>query len=83
MVSCCMFQICSGSAVNAVLGTQFAYLGELFPNHIRAKGICLGVSMISLLNIIWLQSAPTAFAYVSLLALLSPQPLSKLIKPQF
>jgi MFS family permease len=42
-------------------GTQFSYLGELFPTHLRAKGICLGVSTISLMNIIWLQSAPVAF----------------------
>ena len=42
-------------------GTQFSYLGEIFPTHLRAKGVCLGVSMISLMNIIWLQSAPTAF----------------------
>jgi hypothetical protein len=42
-------------------GPQFVYLGELFPTHLRAKGVCLGVSMISLLNIVWLQAAPTAF----------------------
>ncbi|KAK3109290.1 hypothetical protein LTR53_017614 [Teratosphaeriaceae sp. CCFEE 6253] len=42
-------------------GTQFSYLGEVFPTHIRAKGICLGVATISLMNIIWLQSAPIAF----------------------
>lgn len=42
-------------------GTQFAYIGEIFPTHLRAKGICLGVAMISLANIIWLQAAPTAF----------------------
>ncbi|TKA44871.1 hypothetical protein B0A54_03161 [Friedmanniomyces endolithicus] len=42
-------------------GTQFSYLGEVFPTHIRAKGICLGVAMISLMNIMWLQSAPIAF----------------------
>jgi MFS family permease len=42
-------------------GTQFSYLGELFPTHLRAKGVCLGVAMISLMNIVWLQSAPTAF----------------------
>lgn len=45
-------------------GTQFSYLGELFPTHLRAKGICLGVSIISLMNIIWLQSAPVAFENV-------------------
>lgn len=42
-------------------GTQFAYLGELFPTHLRAKGVSLGVAMISFTNIIWLQAAPTAF----------------------
>jgi hypothetical protein len=46
------------------VGTQFSYLGELFPTHLRAKGVCLGVAMISLMNIIWLQSAPTAFMLV-------------------
>ncbi|KIX01162.1 uncharacterized protein Z518_08887 [Rhinocladiella mackenziei CBS 650.93] len=42
-------------------GTQFSYLNELFPSHIRAKGVCLGVAMISLTNTMWLQAAPTAF----------------------
>lgn len=28
------------------LGTQFAYLGELFPTHLRAKGVSLGVATI-------------------------------------
>ena len=45
-------------------GTQFSYLGEIFPTHIRAKGICLGVAMISFMNIVWLQSAPIAFIRV-------------------
>jgi len=36
-------------------------LGEIFPTHLRAKGVCLGVAMISFMNIIWLQAAPTAF----------------------
>ncbi|TKA76547.1 hypothetical protein B0A49_01803 [Cryomyces minteri] len=45
----------------ALDGTQFAYLGELFPTHIRAKGMNLGVAGICLMNIIWLQVAPTAF----------------------
>ncbi|KAK4539179.1 hypothetical protein LTR36_001179 [Oleoguttula mirabilis] len=42
-------------------GPQFAYLGELFPTHIRAKGMNIGVAGICLMNIIWLQAAPTAF----------------------
>jgi hypothetical protein len=43
-------------------GTQFTYLGEIFPTHLRAKGVCLGTAMIALMNIIWLQSAPTGLA---------------------
>ena len=39
---------------------QFSVLGEIFPFHLRAKGISLGVAGICLLNIIWLQAAPTA-----------------------
>ncbi|KIW77784.1 hypothetical protein Z517_07617 [Fonsecaea pedrosoi CBS 271.37] len=45
----------------SIAGTQFCYLGEIFPNHVRAKGVALGVSMISLMNVVWLQAAPTAF----------------------
>lgn len=39
---------------------QFSYLGEIFPFHLRSKGIALGTSGICLLNIVWLQAAPTA-----------------------
>lgn len=53
-----IFQIPYGFCLD---GTQFAYLGELFPTHLRAKGVSLGVAMISFTNIIWLQAAPTAF----------------------
>lgn len=45
-------------------GPQFSYLGEIFPTHLRAKGVCLGVAMISLMNVMWLQAAPTAFANI-------------------
>lgn len=53
-----VFQVFYGICLD---GPQFAYLGEIFPMHLRAKGICLGVAMISLMNIVWLQSAPVAF----------------------
>lgn len=43
-------------------GMQFIYLSEIWPLHLRAKGMSLGVAMISLMNIVWLQSAPTALA---------------------
>jgi MFS family permease len=31
--------------------TQFAYVTEIFPNHLRAKGTCLGIATISFMNI--------------------------------
>ena len=43
-------------------GMQFVYLGEIWPTYLRAKGTSLGVAMISLMNIVWLQSAPIALA---------------------
>lgn len=63
-------------------GTPFSYLGEIFPTHLRAKGICLGVSVISLMNIIWLQSAPVAFQTVHwkfYLALIIPGTIGSVI----
>lgn len=42
-------------------GVQFAYLGEIFPTHLRAKGMVVGVATICAINILWLQVAPTAF----------------------
>jgi sugar porter (SP) family MFS transporter len=45
-------------------GVQFAYLGELFPNQIRAKGMVLGIATICGMNIMWLQTAPIAFQEV-------------------
>nr|OQO28618.1 hypothetical protein B0A51_03335 [Rachicladosporium sp. CCFEE 5018] len=49
----------------ALDGLQFAYIGELFPTHIRAKGMNIGVAGICLMNIIWLQSAPIAFQNIT------------------
>ncbi|OQV06735.1 hypothetical protein CLAIMM_11266 isoform 1 [Cladophialophora immunda] len=45
-------------------GTQFVYCGELFPSHLRAKGLSLGVAGINLANVIFLTVAPTAFANI-------------------
>ncbi|KIX07218.1 uncharacterized protein Z518_01871 [Rhinocladiella mackenziei CBS 650.93] len=42
-------------------GVQFAFLGEIFPNQIRAKGMVVGVATICAINILWLQVAPVAF----------------------
>ncbi|KIY02796.1 uncharacterized protein Z520_01261 [Fonsecaea multimorphosa CBS 102226] len=40
---------------------SFTYVTELFPTHLRAKGASMGIAMLALMNIIWLQAAPTAF----------------------
>ncbi|KAH7254988.1 hypothetical protein B0J15DRAFT_559552 [Fusarium solani] len=45
----------------ALDSAQFVYLGELFPTHIRAKGVSLGCGTLALMNAIWLSVAPTAF----------------------
>ena len=42
-------------------GTQYVYFAELFPTHLRNKGMTIGMAVISLMNIMWLQAAPTAF----------------------
>jgi sugar porter (SP) family MFS transporter len=45
-------------------GVQWAYVGELFPTHLRAKGTSFGVAGVCLMNLIWLQAAPTGFANI-------------------
>lgn len=42
-------------------GGQFVFLSEIFPTHLRAKGISLGMAGLNVINIVWLQVAPTAF----------------------
>lgn len=61
---------------------QLSYLGEIFPFHLRAKGISLGVSGICLLNIIWLQAAPTALKNIGwkyYLCFIIPSALASLV----
>lgn len=43
-------------------GTVF--FAELFPNHIRSKGLPLAVATIALTDLIWLQSAETAINHI-------------------
>ncbi|KIV91946.1 hypothetical protein PV10_06433 [Exophiala mesophila] len=45
-------------------GVQFVYLGEIFPMHLRAKGVGIGIAALCAINIMWLQVAPTAFANI-------------------
>ena len=46
------------------VGPEWAYLGEIFPTHIRAEGMCLAISFIALTNICYTQAAPVAFVAV-------------------
>jgi hypothetical protein len=45
-------------------GAQVVYISEVCPTHLRAKGISLGMAGLCVMNIIWLQAAPTAFANI-------------------
>lgn len=40
------------------------FYSELFPNHIRAKGISLSISIIALTDLVYLQATATAFANI-------------------
>jgi hypothetical protein len=40
------------------------FLGELFPNHIRAKGVTACLVVYALVDLVYLQVAPTAFEHV-------------------
>lgn len=45
-------------------GGQIVYLSEIFPTHLRAKGISIGISGLCLINVLWLQVAPIAFVKI-------------------
>jgi len=40
------------------------FYSELFPNHIRSKGICLSIATIALTDLVYLQATATAFANI-------------------
>lgn len=40
------------------------FYSELFPNHIRAKGICMSIATIALTDLVYLQATTTAFANI-------------------
>lgn len=40
------------------------YASEIFPTHLRAKGMTIGVVGFCLVDILWLELAPTAFARI-------------------
>lgn len=45
-------------------GPQFFYIAELWPTHIRAKGISIAMATNAIANMVWLLAAPTAFANI-------------------
>ncbi|KAK5311755.1 hypothetical protein LTR93_011615 [Exophiala xenobiotica] len=45
-------------------GVTWWYTAEIFPTHLRAHGMTLNMATYALVNIIWLQAAPTAFANI-------------------
>jgi len=51
-----------GGFQGALNGTQWAYVSEIWPSHMRPKGIAMGMCSIMLINICFVQAAPTAFA---------------------
>ena len=51
------FEVCLG-------GPEYVYMSELCPTHLRAKGMALGMAAFCVINIIWLQVAPVAFAHI-------------------
>ncbi|OAP54337.1 hypothetical protein AYL99_11438 [Fonsecaea erecta] len=44
--------------------TAFVYFGEIFPNHLRAKGVALAIATLGLTDLVYTEVAPTAFANV-------------------
>ncbi|KAK6373317.1 hypothetical protein LTS17_008337 [Exophiala oligosperma] len=40
---------------------QWVWYPEMFPTHLRSKGVTIGLAAVALMNIMWLQAAPTAF----------------------
>ncbi|KAK5048619.1 hypothetical protein LTR84_005710 [Exophiala bonariae] len=45
-------------------GTQFVYCSEIFPTHLRTKGMAISIAAQSAINILWLQVAPVAFSTI-------------------
>ncbi|CAG9967348.1 unnamed protein product [Clonostachys byssicola] len=40
----------------------YTFFSELFPNHIRAKGVCVVIAVIALTDLVYLEVSATAFA---------------------
>ncbi|CAK7235170.1 hypothetical protein SBRCBS47491_009200 [Sporothrix bragantina] len=47
-----------------VEGVGFTYVAEIWPTYVRGEGYAIGMFSLCIASIIWLQSAPTAFANI-------------------
>lgn len=45
-------------------GAMFTYVGEIYPNHLRSRGVNLALATHALVNILYTTPAPTGFKYV-------------------
>jgi hypothetical protein len=45
-------------------GSTFFYIGEIFPNHLRAQGMTLAMLVLNVGNVVWQSAAPVAFANI-------------------
>ena len=53
------------------------FYGELFPNHVRAKGLCLSTATIAITDLVYLQATATAFANIGWKFYLVSTPLGR------
>ncbi|KAJ5988017.1 hypothetical protein N7481_003227 [Penicillium waksmanii] len=44
--------------------TTYVYCSEIFPSHIRARGVAFSLSILFLTALVYLEAAPTAFAHI-------------------
>ena len=58
-------------------GTQWAFVSEIWPSHLRPKGLAKGLVAIMVTNICFVQAAPTAFEYVQTHVLQFPLHVSR------
>lgn len=57
-----MMFIYLGGFQGCLNGTQWAFVSEIWPSHLRPKGLAMGLVAIMVMNICFVQAAPTAFA---------------------
>lgn len=53
------FAVCYGIFCD---GAMFIFVTEIYPNHLRSKGVNLALATHAASNILWTTPAPTAFA---------------------